>query len=333
MPYLAYGPGDGVADGVGDELADELADRAGYRLGDGPEVLSVRAAMDIGLALGGGGARCFAQIGALRALEEAGYRAAAIGGCSTAAFIGALAAAGLEAEQIQAIAREADYSSFLNLRGRAGLMNQEPIRDLLRPHLPATFAGLKVPFAVAAVDIQEGELVTLDEGELLPAVCASNAFPGLFSPVRIGGRDLIDGGVLNLVPADLVRARTSAPVIAVDVSLSEKRKIDLHARRSLWQRVSTPFRKGRLPLFLDLLDKAYVITQNHVTRRRYADCPPDLIVKPVLDDDFRIQDFGRLDEAVAAGYEAMVAALARAPWAEGVKAVGFGRSEAGAGER
>ncbi len=267
--------------------------------------------MEIGLALGGGGARCFAQIGALRALEEAGHRVVAISACSTAAFIGALSAAGSSAKQIHEIVKGADYGSFLNLRGRFGLMSQDPIKDLLRPHLPATFEGLGIPFVVAAVDLQEGEAVVLDSGELLPAVCASNAFPGLFSPVCIGGRYLIDGGVLNLVPVDLVRARTAAPVVAVDVSLSEKRAVDLHENRNLWQRISTPLRRKRVPLFLDLLDKAYVITQNHVTQMRYAACPPDLLVKPGLDHDFRIQDFDCLDEAVALGYEATSTLLAR----------------------
>lgn len=268
--------------------------------------------MDIALALGGGGARCFAQIGALRALEEAGHRVVAISACSTAAFIGALYAAGRSADAIYEIAKSADYSSFLNLRGRSGLMSQEPIRVLLEPFLPARFEDLATPFVVAAVDLQEGESVVLAAGELLPAICASNAFPGLFNPIRIGGRDLIDGGVLNLVPVDLVRARSEAPVIAIDVSLSEKRRIDLDQPRSFWQSITTPFRKKRLPLFLDLLDKAYVITQNHVTAMRYAACPADLVVKPALEHDFRIQDFGRLDEAVTLGYAATVAALAQA---------------------
>ncbi|MDQ3397022.1 MAG: patatin-like phospholipase family protein [Deinococcota bacterium] len=258
--------------------------------------------MEVGLVLGGGGARCFAQIGVLRAFEERAVTPVAIAACSTAAIIGALYAAGQRSTSIHKIASEANLRDFINLGGSTGLMDQAGVEALLRPYVPESFEDLAIPLATVATDVQRGELIVLRSGPLIPAVCASNAFPGIFSPVRHNGRDLIDGGVLNLVPVDVIRSLTTRPVIAVDVSLSPRRKLDLDEDVTLWNKITMPFKMKRLPLFLDLLDKAYTITQSQVTQLRYASYPPEAIIKPDLTDDFKIHDFDCLEEAVELGY-------------------------------
>jgi hypothetical protein len=113
------------------------------------------------------------------------------------------------------------------------------VEALLKKHAPETFEELAIPLAVPAVDIQSAEMLVLKSGPLIPAVSASNAFPGLFTPVEHLGRQLMDGGILNNVPVDLIRTMTTAPVVVVDVRPSPKEKIEgleeaVRIVRGLW---------------------------------------------------------------------------------------------------
>lgn len=264
--------------------------------------------MDIGLVLGGGGARSLAHLGVLRALEEHSVTPLAVVACSTAAVIGALYASGHSAKQLYKLAKATDFSEFIDVDvSRGGLMSSTKVATLLKQHAPETFEALKLPLAVVAVDIQEGDLVVLHKGALRPAVCASNALPGVFEPVFHQGRHLIDGGVLNLVPTDVIRTLTNAPIIAVDVGKSSKRRLKLH-KSSLWNRITPPYDR-EIPLSLDILLKAYAIREAKIKEAHFADYPPDLLIQPDLDDDFGDKDFGRLDDAVESGYRTAVAAL------------------------
>lgn len=159
--------------------------------------------MKIGLVLSGGGARCFAQVGALQAFEDHGVEVTAIAANSTAAFIGAFFAAGHSASAIYNIVKEIDYSTLLDFKGGGGMMGHQGIEVLLRRHVPETFEQLNVPLVVPAVDIQSAERVVLSAGALVPALCATNAFPGVFRPVALDGHELMDGGILSNVPLDL----------------------------------------------------------------------------------------------------------------------------------
>lgn len=264
--------------------------------------------MDIGLVLGGGGARSLAHLGVLRALEEHGVTPVAVAACSTAAVIGALYASGHSAEQLYKLAKATNFSEFIDVdSSQGGLMSSKKVDALLRQHAPETFETLKLPLAVVAVDIQEGDLVVLQKGALRPAVCASNALPGVFEPIFHQGRHLIDGGVLNLVPTDVIRTLTNAPIVAVDVGKSPKRKLKLQ-ESSLWDRITPPY-DGEIPLLLDILLKAYAIREAKIKKTHFANHPPDLLIQPDLDDDFGDKDFGRLDEAIESGYRKAVAVL------------------------
>ncbi len=109
--------------------------------------------MKIGLVLSGGGARCFAQIGALHALEEHGVEVTAIAANSTAAFVGAFFAAGHRASAIYKIVKDVDCSALLDFKGGDGIMGHEGIETFLRKHVPATFEELRLPLVVPSVDI------------------------------------------------------------------------------------------------------------------------------------------------------------------------------------
>jgi NTE family protein len=146
--------------------------------------------MKVGLVLSGGGARCFSHIGGLKALEEHGIEVSSIAGSSSGAIIGALYAAGLDADTLYLIIKSINYGSFWRTGAKGGLISHDGLAELVSVHAPKTFEELKIPLAVTTVDIQSAELIVLQHGELTPAVCASNAFPGPlpFRPLPHGRR-------------------------------------------------------------------------------------------------------------------------------------------------
>jgi len=207
----------------------------------------------IGLALGGGGARGGAHVGVLEVLEELHVPVDAIAGTSMGAMIGGLYAAGVPAERIDRQLSTADWSDLLDdrpsyrdlvfrrkedasrylvdfelgIRGgkirqargfRAGQNLAFEARALLVGLPPENdFSRLPIPFRAVATDVETGDRVILAEGDLVESMLASLAVPGVFSPVEIGGRLLIDGGITDNLPVDVVREQGADVVIAVDV--------------------------------------------------------------------------------------------------------------------
>lgn len=190
----------------------------------------------VALALGGGGARGLAHILMLEALEELDVRPVAIAGTSIGAVFGAAFAAGLSAKLIRAHTEETLGQRFefvrqlLSARAdpiqrlfnflplRSALLNPEALLELLLPsRIPKSFAGLSIPLEVVATDFYAQEPVILKEGPLHRAVAASMALPAIFQPVIVGGRPLMDGGLVNPLPFDLLSGRADI-TIAIDVS-------------------------------------------------------------------------------------------------------------------
>lgn len=264
-----------------------------------------------GVALSGGGARCFAQIGALVALEEEGLRPSVIAANSSAAIIGALYAAGNAAKAVESIVRGVDFSDFIDAGGAGGLIEHETIERILERNAPETFEELELPLAVPAVDIESGELLIYSSGPLHRPVCASNAFPGLFTPVRFEGRHLLDGGILNNFPIDVARAMTHRPIVAIDVRPPHTGPLDFEpsAPDTLVQKVTTLF-KSDGPNVADILMRAYAITQARLLDVLIAANPPDVWLRPDLPDDLEVQSFDRLDDAMASGYACVKEAAA-----------------------
>lgn len=268
--------------------------------------------MQVGVVLSGGGARCFAHIGALRALLERGFEPVAMSTCSAGAIVGALHAAGHSPEQIEAIFRETNFLKILDIDfdGGHGLIGYGGLERLLEPYLPLAFEDLRYPLAAVAVDVQQGKLHVLKSGLLVRRICASNAFPGVFDPVEDEGRYFIDGGTLNIVPVDVIRTLTNEPVIAIDVTVPIDRRVELdHPQEGFWSRLSSRFSLKQFSVPLELAEKAYVITQGKVSELMYAMHPPDLIVRPELPFDLMPHSFGRLDDAIRCGYEGTLRAL------------------------
>ncbi len=261
----------------------------------------------IGLVLGSGGARGYAHIGVLRAIEKYGLQVDAITGCSMGGIIGALHAAGYSSQRIHEMWKGLDVIKLLDRSSMGGLIGGRAITRHLGRYLPRTFEELDIPLAVTATDVQRGKWVVLRSGDLPRALRATSALAGLFAPEEHEGRILIDGGILNGLPVDVIRTLTQAPVVAVDVLPPPDREIAFTDDRGTIEKLRHPFR-GR-PLIFEMLMKAIEIPQAPLTSIRLSLNPPEVLIRPALDPDLKLEDFRRLDEAVEAGFEAADAKL------------------------
>jgi len=175
----------------------------------------------IGLALSGGGARGFAHIGVLRVLADNNITIDMIAGTSAGAIIGGAYAAGMTVADILAMSEKVGWTNIMRPSlAFGGMLSSTPMGNFLARHFPVKrFEDLKIPFATPAFDLATSENVTFrDSGELIPAIRASCAVPGVFEPVRDeAGRMLVDGGVISPMPVETVRAMGADIVIAVDL--------------------------------------------------------------------------------------------------------------------
>ncbi len=174
--------------------------------------------MKIGLTLSGGGARGFAHLGILQALDEMGIHVDAISGTSAGAVVGAFYFAGHKPKDIlKLISSYKIYHWARPSWRKPGFLNMDKIGKLFSIYLPKTFEELDRPLIVAVTDILEGESLLINSGELVPVVCGSACLPILFNPIKFDGRELVDGGVLNNFPVEALEGKTQK-IIGVNVN-------------------------------------------------------------------------------------------------------------------
>jgi NTE family protein len=184
--------------------------------------MSVKGNMKIGYALGGGAARGLSHIGVLKVLEEHGIFPDIIAGTSVGAIVGALYAGGYKPSEIESLILGMDWKQLVSLVDmtlpRTGLLQGKRVLTLLKSVLrDLTFSQLRWEFACVATDIIDGKQVVLRDGSLIDAVRASISIPGIFTPVTIKGRFLVDGGLINTVPVSVCRDMGAGYVIGVNV--------------------------------------------------------------------------------------------------------------------
>lgn len=249
----------------------------------------------IGLALGGGSARGWAHIGAIRALEEAGIHADFVAGTSIGALVGAAYAAG-ELEHLEAWARGMrvrDIVGFLDFALGSGLVKGERlIASIRREFADRPIETLATPFAATATALQTGEEVWLRTGSTLEAVRASISLPGFFHPVSRDGVLLADGGLVNPVPLSLVRAMGADFLIAVDLSA------DVLASRLHSVGDET------LPSMPRVFFASLQIMQVRIARSRMAGEPPNVLITPHV-SQLGLFDYHRAAEAIEEGRRAV----------------------------
>lgn len=194
-----------------------------------PPVVSVpapRPAPRIGLALGGGAARGFAHVGVIQVLEEAGIRPAFVVGTSAGSVVAAIYASGRSGAQLQQIADSMEEASLtdwtLPLFGR-GLLRGDAIARYVNTQVGGRpIESMGITLGIVATDLQTGKGVVFRRGDTGLAVRASSAVPSVFQPVRIAGREYVDGGLVAPVPVRYTREMGADLVIAVDISNAPK---------------------------------------------------------------------------------------------------------------
>ena len=282
--------------------------------------------MRIGVALGGGGARGWAHIGVLRTLIRAGFEPDVVAGTSIGAIVGGAYAAG-KLDELEKFARGLDRRTIwrladLNLGKGGGLVIGDRLAQSLTDVIGAhDIASLKKKFTAVATEILTGHEAWLDDGDLITAIRASYAMPGIFVPVTIGDRPLIDGGITNPVPVSACRAKGATYVIAVPLPASQAPGERLSrqfpaADASAWKKALAAFREPERfvakQLFGDepgALTTASVsvaalnILLDRMTRVRLASDPPDVTIASEI-GQIALLEFDRADEAIKIGAEA-----------------------------
>ena len=258
-------------------------------LDDGAAVMPSRTG--IGLALGGGFARGFAHLGVLQVLEQNQILISHIAGTSVGSILGAAYASGAPLDRIIETCRALRFRDIARWRvSRLGLASNHRLASLIeRVFDSREFEDLRIPLAVVATDLTSGEPVVFTQGNLVDAIRASCAFPGLFEPVEIGTRCLADGGLVAPVPTHAARELGASVVIGVSVGMQDGHR---GAPTNIFQVVS----------------RAVNAAQKHQLEiwERYA----DLVLRPDV-QSLAWDDFDRADEAIAAGAAAARRALPR----------------------
>lgn len=243
----------------------------------------------IGVALGGGFARGLAHIGVLKVLEEEGIPIDFIAGTSVGSVIGAAYASGIgakELEEIAALVRFKDFSRWTF--SRFGIFSNDKMALFLNKILRCkTFEELRIPLAVTATDVVTGEPAVFTSGQLVDPVRASCAYPGMFLPVNVNGRLLVDGLLAHGVPATPLRDMGAEKVVSIFLSAH-------------WVKP-----KGPRHVF-DVIGQCFSIAQTKM-------CGPwkaasDVILEPAI-GEFGYDDFARAPDLIRAGEVAARAAL------------------------
>ena len=253
----------------------------------------------VGLALSGGGARGLAHIGVLKVLEREDIPIDCLAGSSMGGIIAAAYAAGITVAELEKEAlRMTKLRELMKLVDplppRRGLLAGKRLRAYLSkvvdPSL--TFRDLRLPLALTAVDLLSGEEIRLDEGSVVDAILATCAFPGVLPPVASNGHWLVDGGLLNNLPVDVVRNLGAEVVIASNVTPDSVQENALEAPETL----------RLLPDFLWDSYRAITLLGRALTRIKIIDAKPEVLIQPALPSDVGIfSSFPRATEIIALG--------------------------------
>ena len=290
----------------------------------------------IGLALGGGAARGWAHIGVFRALTAAGIKPDVIAGTSMGAMVGGTYAAG-RLDALESWAREITRRRVFGLLdfrlGGTGLIGGGRLARLLIDSIgSAKIEELPLRFAAIATELNTGHEIWLTRGSLVDAMRASYAMPGIFTPVKVAGRWLMDGALVNPIPVSAARALGARVVIAVNLhaevfgrgTVIQDHGLEPELAPEIEPEAMAPAPGGIGRVFRlirgsgaaadgprgisSVMVDAFNITQDRIARSRLAGDPPDVMVSPRL-GRVGLFEFHRAEDAIRLGEEAVERAL------------------------
>ncbi len=279
---------------------------------DAARMARVVSGTAVGLVLSGGGARALSHIGALRALNEARVPIDFVGGASMGAVVAAGPAMGWSQEELEARIRksfvESDPLSDITFPMLAMTRARKVDRLLRETYGDVDMADLVRPFFAVSTNLTTGRIEVHRRGLMRRAMRASIAIPGIMPPAIIDGQVLVDGAVLKNFPGEVMRQMNTGPVIGVD--MSQARGVDpamVEHPPSIWRLIATGAWRRGPPIVSILMRSATLVTDAELEASRAV---TDLLVQPTP-DGVDIRDWKAFDPAVAAGYQAMSAALAQ----------------------
>lgn len=238
----------------------------------------------IGLALSGGGVRAIAQIGILKVLHENGIKPTVVAGTSGGAIVGALYAAGNDTQKMMEFFTKTPLFHWSKLAlSKAGLLSPKKFIEDYKKYVPfENIEDLPIELRIVATDIVNGKEKIFDRGNLLNAVMASAAFPGVFQPVSIEGLLYADGGIFNNMPADVIRSRCKF-LIGIDVN------------------PITSVDQNSIDSAYEVLKRSLDLMMRHHTQKAKDFC--DLFISPVEAEQYAIFDTGKIPELYQIGIE------------------------------
>jgi len=284
----------------------------------------------IGIALGGGAARGWSHIGVLQALEKAGFSPDIVVGTSIGSVVGGCYVAG-RLNEIEVFARSLTRRrvfGFLDFNfAGSGLISGQKLSEELNDHLNHIhIENLEKKFTAVATELKSGHEIWLSKGALVPAMHASYALPGIFRPVKIKNRWLVDGALVNPIPVSVCRAMGARVVIAVNLNWDFFGKGTVVPDQDAFEEdelpeeeFTPPAGNGRAaqnllrrqffgqsngaPGISSVMMDSFNIIQDRIARSRLAGDPPDIMIMPVL-GEMGLFDFHMAEQAIENGREA-----------------------------
>lgn len=259
------------------------------------------------VVFGSGGARGWAHIGVLKAFRELDFKPDIVAGTSIGSIAAAVYAAGA-LDQFLKFSKDIDWFKATQLFvefgvHRAGLIEGRKVTEFISSLIPvSTIEELPIPYAAVATDLETSEEVVFKSGSLIEAMRASISMPGVFTPVRSRGRYLVDGGLVNPLPINVVKAMGANRVVAVNINNNlQCPTADASPRKK------TGGLSDKINLF-DVFTRSLRIAEDKISLECIRNNPPDILIEPAV-GDISTMDFNRAEDAVQAGYEATLTAL------------------------
>jgi len=272
----------------------------------------------IGIALGGGGAKGGAHIGAIKVFEQYGIKPSLIAGTSIGSTIGALWGLGEDVEGIIKrvnVIKKMDYSNLRNFRffGES-LVGNKKINPMMRTVFQgSTFKDLKIPVIINATDLESGNEVVITKGELWKAARASSAVPFIFKPVFIEDHYVVDGGLLNNVPINHIKENEDIDII-IGINLggmTSKQYISAMVWQKYYKKPET-FKlypsfitrwKLNTSLMSHIMIRSLDIAREASQQKMFKDVKPDFIISPSV-ENIQMLDFTKYEEGIEKGEQA-----------------------------
>ena len=251
--------------------------------------MSRKTGRKVALVLGGGAARGVAHIGVLKVLQSHGISFDLVVGTSIGSLVGAVYALGIPIEKFEQMALKTTWRDLADfVISKTGFLEGRNLDRVIKESIEEKdFDDLKIPLAVVATDIENGEEIVLTKGPLAKVIRASCSIPGIFIPVRIDSQLLVDGGLKSSVPTDVAKKMGADFIVAVDVGFCVK--------------------KGKVSNIFQVLFQSLQIIGNELSRFQSREA--DVAIKVRLGQDIDQMAFHKAKEIIASGEKAAQEAM------------------------